>query len=92
MARPIVLSNGELHVGLNKWGLVHDFYFPYVGLENHSAGQSLRHKVGVWVDGALSWLDNGDWEITSRYPHSALVGHTIAKNEKIGLVLLRNRT
>lgn len=87
VARPIVLSNGELHVGLNKWGLVHDFYFPYVGLENHSAGQSLRHKVGVWVDGALSWLDGGDWEITSRYPHSALVGHTIAKNEKIGLVI-----
>jgi len=25
MARPIVLSNGELHVGINKYGLVHDF-------------------------------------------------------------------
>ena len=87
VARPIVLSNGELHVGLNRWGLVHDFYFPYVGLENHSAGQSLRHKVGVWVDGGLSWLDNGDWEITSKYPHSALIGHTIAKNEKIGIVI-----
>ncbi len=87
MARPIVLSNGELHVGLNKWGLVHDFYFPYVGLENHAAGSSLRHKVGVWVDGAISWLDGGDWTITFRYPHSALIGHTLAKNEKIGIVL-----
>lgn len=87
MARPIVLSNGELHVGLNKWGLVHDFYFPYVGLENHSAGQSLRHKVGVWINGTLSWLDDGSWDISFRYPHSALIGHTLAKNETLGVVL-----
>ncbi len=88
MARPIVLSNGELHVGLNKWGLVHDFYFPYVGLENHSAGRDLRHKVGVWVDGTISWLDDqGSWDITFRYPHSALIGHTLAKNEELGILL-----
>ena len=87
MARPIVLSNGELHVGLNKWGFVHDFYFPYVGLENHSAGASLSHRVGIYVDGAISWLDNGDWEITFRYPHSALIGHTLAQNNKLGVVL-----
>lgn len=87
MARPIVLSNGELHVGLNKWGLVHDFYYPYVGLENHSAGKSLRHRIGVWIDGSLSWLDGGDWTFVQRYPHNALIGHTVAKNEKIGIVL-----
>lgn len=87
MARPIVLSNGELHVGLNKWGMVHDFYFPYVGLENHSAGASLRHHVGVWVEGAISWINSGEWQISSRYPHSALIGHTIAKNDRIGVVL-----
>ena len=37
MSRPIVLSNGHMHVGLNTFGLVHDFYFPYVGQENHAA-------------------------------------------------------
>ena len=57
MARPVVLSNGELHVGINNFGLVHDFYYPYVGLNNHSAGKSTQHRVGVWVDGQLSWLD-----------------------------------
>lgn len=87
MSRPIVLSNGELHVGINRYGLVHDFYFPYVGLENHAAGQSLRHLVGVWVDGRLSWLDDGSWTTTFRYPHRALIGHTIAKNEKLGILL-----
>lgn len=88
MARPIVLSNGELHVGLNNYGLVHDFYYPYVGLENHSAGQSTRHRVGVWVDGKLSWLDtDGEWNFKFRYPHRALIGHTIARNEELGILL-----
>ena len=87
MARPIVLSNGELHVGINKYGLVHDFYFPYVGLENHAAGQSLRHRVGVWINGEISWLDDGTWQLTFRYPHHALIGHIIAKNEHMGVLL-----
>lgn len=87
MARPIVLSNGELHVGINRFGMVHDFYFPYVGLENHAAGNSPRHKIGVWVDGVLSWLDGDGWEITFQYPHRALVGHVIARNDSIGILL-----
>lgn len=88
MARPIVLSNGELHVGLNKWGLVHDFYYPYVGLENHSAGKSLRHKVGVWVDGRISWLDDDQgWSFQFHYPHTALIGHTLARNDSLGILL-----
>ncbi|MBQ68786.1 hypothetical protein CL689_01855 [Candidatus Saccharibacteria bacterium] len=87
MARPIVLSNGELHVGLNKFGLVHDFYYPYVGFENHAGGSHLRHKVGIFIDGAISWLDNGDWEFRFEYPHTALIGHTRAKNDKLNVIL-----
>ena len=87
MARPVVLGNGELHVGINKFGLVHDFYYPYVGLENHAAGQSLRHHIGVWVDGAVSWLDDGSWEFDFSYPHDALIGHIVAKNHTAGIML-----
>lgn len=88
MARPIVLSNGELHVGINKYGLVHDFYFPYVGLENHAAGRSLRHRVGVWVEGQISWLDDqGSWQFTFRYPSNALIGHITARNDALGIIL-----
>ena len=87
MARPIVLSNGELHVGINKYGLVHDFYYPYVGLENHAAGQSLRHHIGIWVDGAISWLDDKTWVFTYSYPHEALIGHMSVTNETIGIML-----
>ncbi len=92
--RPIVLSNGQLHVGLNNFGTVHDFYFPYVGFENHCAGASLRHRVGVWVDNELSWTDNpndsngySEWDFSFHYPHSALIGHTIAKNNRLGILL-----
>lgn len=88
VARPIVLGNGELHVGLNIFGLVHDFYYPYVGFENHAAGANLRHKVGVLVDGKMSWLDEDKgWEFTFKYPHTALIGHTLAKNAKLGIIL-----
>lgn len=90
MSRPIVLSNGELHVGINNFGLVHDFYFPYVGFENHaaSAGPALRHKVGVWIDGQISWLDEDtDWKFKFSYPHHSLIGHTVASNETLGVVL-----
>jgi GH15 family glucan-1,4-alpha-glucosidase len=88
MARPIVLSNGELHVGLNNYGLVHDLYFPYVGFENHAAGQDLRHKVGIWSDGQVSWLDeDGDWKFKFSYVPGALIGNVVAKNERIGIML-----
>ncbi len=80
MARPIVLSNGELHVGINMYGLVHDFYYPYVGHENHTIGKGLRHRIGVWIDGHLSWLDGGEWQISFEYPHDALIGHIVAHN------------
>lgn len=87
MARPILLSNGELHVGLNDFGMVHDFYYPYVGSENHTIGRDTRHRVGVWVDGETHWISDGDWDIHFSYPHSALIGHTTATHEGIGIRL-----
>ena len=89
MARPIVLSNGELHVGINNFGVVHDLYFPYVGLENHVAGKDIRHHVGVWVDGRISWLDNNadEWDINFEYPYNALIGHITATNHSLGIIL-----
>ncbi len=87
MARPIVLGNGELHVGINDYGLVHDFHFPHVGLENHTIGQGLRHKIGVWIAGEISWLDDGSWYLTFDYPHESLIGHTVARNDAKQVIL-----
>ncbi len=87
MARPIILSNGELHVGINMYGLVHDLYYPYVGLENHTIGTGTRHRVGVWVDGQLSWLDDGSWRFQFRYHDTALIGTTTATHDGLGVIL-----
>lgn len=87
MARPIIVSNGSLHVGINNYGLVHDVYFPYVGHENHAAGKHLRHKVGVWVEGQCSWLDDGNWTFYIRTSDQALAGYIRAKNERLGVIL-----
>lgn len=87
MARPIVLSNGNLHVGLNKFAEVHDFYYPYVGLENHAAAKMLRHRIGVWIDGTMSWLDDGTWQFHFDYHHKSLIGSTKAHNPHIQVSL-----
>lgn len=73
MGRPVVLSNGQLFVGLDESGLVHDFYYPYVGLENLTNARSTQHKIGVWVDGAFSWTDDGNWEIMVDFEPDALI-------------------
>lgn len=87
MARPVVLSNAQLHVGLNEAGLVHDFYYPHVGLENHVAGKNLQHRVGVWVEGVFSWLDPKTWQVKTDYYGDVLVSRIIAVNEELQIRL-----
>lgn len=87
MARPVVLGNGRLHVGINLYAEVHDFYYPYVGLENHSAAKNLRHRIGVYVDGFVSWLDNGKWQFTYAYHDGSLISSIKAVNESVGIAL-----
>ena len=90
MARPIILSNGEMHVGINDFGLVHDFYYPYVGLENHALGHGTRHRVGVLVNGVVSWLDDGSWELHFDYQEHALIGKSRAVNKAMQVELQLN--
>ena len=73
MHKQAVLSNGELLVGLNRFGLVHDFYYPFVGQDNLTTARSSAHKIGVWVDGQFSWLDDGDWQIKLSLEGEALI-------------------
>lgn len=73
MARPVVLSNGQLFVGLDENGLVHDFYYPYVGLDNLTNARSSQHKIGVWIDGRFSWTNDGTWDVSVNVAEDALV-------------------
>ena len=87
MSRPVVLSNGQLFVGLDDNGLVHDFYYPYVGLDNLTNARSVPHKIGVWVNGQFSWVDDGSWQIKLDFEERALISHVSMYSEKLGVRL-----
>jgi glucoamylase len=87
MGRPVVLSNGQLFVGLDESGLVHDFYYPYVGLENLTNARSIQHKIGVWVDNQFSWTDSGDWEVQVDFEIDALISDVWIRSAKLGISL-----
>lgn len=87
MGRPVILGNGSLTVGLNEQGLVHDFYYPYVGLDNLNTSRSMHHKIGVWVDGRFSWVDDGSWNISVDFEKDALVSDVTMENQSLQLEL-----
>jgi len=87
MARSVVLGNGGLTVGLNESGLVHDFYYPYVGLENLTTARSEPHRIGVWVDDSFSWLDAPDWEKNVSFNDDALISDISMVNNDMQIQL-----
>jgi len=87
MARTVILGNSGLTVGLDESGLVHDFYYPYVGLENLTTARSKPHHIGVWVDGQFSWIHDSSWERDITFNDDALVSNITITNEclQVGL-------
>lgn len=88
MGRPVVLSNSRMFVGLDENGLVHDFYYPYVGEDNLTNSRSLQHKIGVWVDGQFSWIDDGSWKIKIDFEETALISSITLSSSTFQLELL----
>ena len=89
MARAVTLGNGNILVGLDYKGQVRDFYFPYVGESNHVSGASgsFVHRIGVYADGNMSWLDDEQWEVTVGSDAQTVVGSMKAVNVTCGIVL-----
>lgn len=85
MAKLLVFGNGRLHIGLDEHGLVHDVYYPFIGLNSQMAPHGFAHKVGIFEDGRISWLDDDGWKLTASYHKKAMIGHTVATNESLGL-------
>lgn len=83
MARSVILSNGNLNIGLNNHAMVADFYFPDNGYENHTLGDELVHRIGLMIDGEFSWINDGSWQFEFRYLSDALISETIAVNNQI---------
>lgn len=87
MARSAILSNGTIAVGIDERGLVHDFYFPYVGLENLNNARLSPHRIGVFVDGMFSWIDDNDWQTKVVLSDQAMVVLSEHSNEKLKITL-----
>jgi len=89
MARSVTVGNGNLLVGLDSRGQVRDLYFPYVGEANHVSGASGNyvHRIGVYVDNKISWLDDPSWKISVKSEDSTCVGLMFAENVELGITL-----
>jgi GH15 family glucan-1,4-alpha-glucosidase len=88
MGRPVILGNGALTVGLNESGLVHDFYYPYVGLDNLTTSRSLQHRIGIFVDDTFSWVDDASsWATDVLVEQNALVSDVHMDNKTLGVQL-----
>lgn len=86
MAKSLILANGNIFVGLNSHGSVSDFFYPYVGVENHVRGEA--HRIGVWQHGRVSWLDNPEWNIDIDLNKDTFTGSMRCFNKTTNLELL----
>ncbi|MBO8128450.1 MAG: glycoside hydrolase family 15 protein [Peptococcaceae bacterium] len=85
MGRAIALGNGDMLVSIDEDLVLRDFYYPYVGMENHVGGG--RCDIGIWVQGQFGWLSSDEWEKKPGYRSSTLVGNSWATNGRLGLAL-----
>ena len=84
MPRDLPIGNGTLLINFDRDYQVRDIYYPHLGRENHSDGRPFR--VGVWCEGAISWL-GPEWKTTRRYREESLVTEVVARNESLGIEL-----
>lgn len=89
MPRAVTLGNGNLTVGIDYRGQVRDLYYPFVGHANHISGASgsYVHRLGVFVDDKISWLDDPEWEVTVGCAPDTVVGTLHAVNKEMGVTL-----
>ena len=94
MARSVTVGNGNVLVGLDNRGQVRDLYYPFVGEANHVSGASgnFVHRVGVYVDGVMSWLDDPAWNITIGGEEHTCVGSMFAEHASLGITLASRDT
>jgi oligosaccharide amylase len=89
MARSVTIGNGQMLVGFDARGQVRDLYYPFVGEANHVSGASGNHvhRIGVFVDGEVSWIESGDWKVTIGCESGSCVGALFAENERLKVTL-----
>lgn len=89
MARAVTIGNGNMLVGLDGRGQVRDLYYPFVGEANHVSGASGNyvHRIGVFVDGTISWLESDEWSVSVGSIDTSRTGSFFAENKTLGITL-----
>lgn len=87
MPRDLPIGNGNIFIAFDKNYLLREFFFPYVGEENHTAGQPFR--FGIWVNGIFNWLPDG-WKIKMLYLDDTLTTNVELLNEKQQIKIIAN--
>lgn len=89
MPRSTIVGNGNLLVTMDNKLMVRDIYFPYVGLEDHTA-YSHFHKIGVFTDGKINWLHSNAFKTEVGYIKNSLTTHNRTTNSNIGITMTFN--
>ncbi|HSW97838.1 MAG TPA: hypothetical protein VLF89_08485, partial [Candidatus Saccharimonadales bacterium] len=87
MPKSASLGNGSSLVLFDKRGQVRDFFFPFVGLENHVDGHYV-HRIGIFVDNVFRWFDDPSWEIVVSSEKESLATNIHAVNIELAVELL----
>ena len=86
MPKSLVLGNGNMLLCFDNKARVRDFYYHYVGLENH-AGSGCVHRIGIMIDGDFSWIEEAAWKVTMDYQTDSLVSKVEMVNKELGIKL-----
>jgi len=86
MPRPLVFSNGSLYIGIDERFRIRDLFYPHVGLFNHLSGHTIR--MGVWVDGDFTWVEDDGWTRDLAYEPGTLTGVTNLSHPAYGVEIV----
>ncbi len=87
MPRNIPVGNGNMFVAFDENYHMRELYYPYVGEENHTNGNS--SMMGVWIDGTFHWVDK-KWSVDMRYLPESLVTDVSLSREGVPIGLKIN--
>lgn len=88
MPRSIVIGNGSLLATFDERLQMRDFYYPYVGMEDHTK-YGHAHRVGLMVDGrGFAWFSDHSWQIMPKYRDETLLSNSHMRNDKLGVEII----
>jgi len=88
LPRDVPIGNEKLLIAFDRDYMIRDIYFPFIGDENHSVGHKFR--IGVWVNGSFSWIDDPGWNRSLQYVEDELVTDVLLSNPGLGVEIRFN--